>query len=85
MATRDNSAAAAGPMSDGSQSAPTAGAHGNDAPDAAPMGDVSHDAKVAVLGQFLASSFVAAGDAQGLKTMLDPQSDQHAFLAQPHA
>jgi hypothetical protein len=49
------------------------------------MGDVSQDAKVAVLGQFMASSFVAAGDAHGGKPMPDALLNQQAFLAQPHA
>ena len=39
----------------------------------------------AVLSQFMASSFVTAGDAQGATPIADQQSNQPPLLAQPHA
>ena len=39
----------------------------------------------AVLSQFMASSFVTAGNAQGATPIADQQSNQPPLLAQPHA
>ena len=40
---------------------------------------------VALLNQFMASSFVAAGDGHGATPIADPQSTQQPLLAHPHA
>ena len=42
-------------------------------------------ADAALLGQFMASSFVTAGDGQGGTPIEDPASSQHPVLAHPHA
>jgi len=42
-------------------------------------------AGVALLGQFAASSFVAAGDAHGTTPITDQPSNQQPLLTQPHA
>jgi Ca2+-binding RTX toxin-like protein len=42
-------------------------------------------ANVALLGQFMASSFVSAGDAHGPAPIGDPSPVQQPLLAQPHA
>jgi hypothetical protein len=42
-------------------------------------------ADAALLGQFMASSFVTAGDGQGGTPIEDPASGQHPVLAHPHA
>jgi len=39
----------------------------------------------ALLGQFMASTFVAASDGQGATPIADPSSGQQPLLAQPHA
>jgi Ca2+-binding RTX toxin-like protein len=39
----------------------------------------------ALLSQFMASSFVSAGDGQGAMPVADPPSNQQPLLAQPHA
>jgi len=39
----------------------------------------------ALLGQFMASSLVAAGDGNGAAPMVDPHTSQAPLLAQPHA
>ncbi len=42
-------------------------------------------AHAALLGQFMASSFVTAGDGQGGTPIEDPASSQHPVLTHPHA
>jgi Ca2+-binding RTX toxin-like protein len=42
-------------------------------------------ASVALLGQFMASTFVTAGDGHGATPIADPSSSQPPLLAQPHA
>jgi Ca2+-binding RTX toxin-like protein len=42
-------------------------------------------ASVALLGQFMASSFVSASDGHGTMPIADPSSSQQPLLAQPHA
>jgi Ca2+-binding RTX toxin-like protein len=39
----------------------------------------------ALLGQFMASTFVTAGDGHGATPIADPASSQPPLLAQPHA
>jgi Ca2+-binding RTX toxin-like protein len=39
----------------------------------------------ALLGQFMASSFVPAGEGQGAAPVADPSASLHPQLAQPHA
>ena len=41
--------------------------------------------ELALLGQFMASSFVTAGDGQARTPIADPPSNQQPLLAQPHA
>ena len=48
--------------------------------------DGSHAADLALLGQFMASSFVTAGDGHGVTPIADQQAtQQQPLLAQPHA
>jgi Ca2+-binding RTX toxin-like protein len=48
--------------------------------------DASHPAaSVALLGQFMASSFVTAGDGHGVTPIADHPSNQPPLLTQPHA
>ena len=47
--------------------------------------DASQAASVALLGQFMASSFVTAGDGHGVTPVADPPPSQQPMLAQPHA
>jgi Ca2+-binding RTX toxin-like protein len=47
--------------------------------------DGSRAANLAALGQFMASSFVAAGDAHGTTPITDQPSNQQPLLTQPHA
>ena len=47
--------------------------------------DGSSSANLAVLGQFMASSFVTAGDAPGTTPITDQPSNQQPLLTQPHA
>jgi RTX calcium-binding nonapeptide repeat (4 copies) len=47
--------------------------------------DGSHAAGLALLGQFMASSFVTAGDSHGGTPIADAPSSQPPLLAQPHA
>ncbi len=47
--------------------------------------DGAHAASAAVLGQFMASSFVPAGDAHGATPLVDPSASQPPQLALPHA
>jgi Ca2+-binding RTX toxin-like protein len=48
-------------------------------------GDGSPAASAALLGQFMASSFVSAGEGLGAVPIADPSAGQHPQLAQPHA
>jgi Ca2+-binding RTX toxin-like protein len=45
----------------------------------------AHAANLAVLAQFMASSFVTAGDAHGTTPITDQASNQQPLLTQPHA
>jgi Ca2+-binding RTX toxin-like protein len=47
--------------------------------------DGAHAASLALLGQFMASSFVTAGDGHGAAQIADPPSNQQPLLTQPHA
>ena len=47
--------------------------------------DGSHAAGLALLGQHMASSFVAAGDGHGATPIADPPSSQQPLLTHPHA
>jgi Ca2+-binding RTX toxin-like protein len=47
--------------------------------------DGSPAASAALLGQFMASSFVSAGEGLGAVPIADPSAGQHPQLAQPHA
>ena len=48
--------------------------------------DGAHAASLALLGQFMASSFVTAGDGHGGTPLADPaSSQQQPLLTQPHA
>jgi Ca2+-binding RTX toxin-like protein len=47
--------------------------------------DGSHAASPALLGQFMASSFVTAGDGHGATPIADPLPSQQPLLTQPHA
>jgi Ca2+-binding RTX toxin-like protein len=47
--------------------------------------DGSHAASLALLGQFMASSFVTAGDGHGATPIADPLPSQQPLLTQPHA
>ena len=47
--------------------------------------DGAHAASLALLGQFMASSFVTAGDGHGATPIADPPSSQQPLLTQPHA
>jgi Ca2+-binding RTX toxin-like protein len=47
--------------------------------------DGSHAASLALLSQFMASSFVTAGDGHGGTPVADPPSSQQPLLTQPHA
>ena len=47
--------------------------------------DGSHAASAALLGQFMASSFVTTGDGHGAMPIVDPSSNQPPLLTQPHA
>jgi hypothetical protein len=47
--------------------------------------DGSHAAGLALLGQHMASSFVAAGDGHGATPIAEPPSSQQPMLTHPHA
>ena len=57
----------------------------NNASGGAAASDGSRAVGVALLGQFAASSFVAAGDAHGTTQIADQPSNQQPLLTQPHA
>jgi Ca2+-binding RTX toxin-like protein len=65
------------------------GGGGQDILDGGPGGNVILNATVAphaaLLGQFMASSFVPAGNGQGGTPIADPSANQAPLLAQPHA
>jgi Ca2+-binding RTX toxin-like protein len=67
------------------QSGTGAAGQGNDTGGAAAMGDSSHAASLAQLGQAMASSFVQAGEGHGATAIADPTPSQQPMLAQPHA
>ena len=60
-------------------------ASSNNTGDTATAADGSHAAALALLGQFMASSFVTAGDGHGATPIADPPSSQQPLLTQPHA
>jgi hypothetical protein len=49
------------------------------------IGHGSHIANIALLGNYMASSFVASSDGHGGTLISDPSVHQQALLAQPHA
>ena len=49
------------------------------------VSDGAHTANLALLGQYSASSFAAAGDGHGGTIITDPPTDQQLQLTQPHA
>ena len=55
------------------------------APNATTASDSSPAGGAALLGQFMASSFVTAGDGHGAMPLADPSPNQQPLLAQPHA
>jgi hypothetical protein len=67
------------------QSVTVAAVNGNNSGGTATASDGSQAANVALLGQFMASSFVTAGDGHGGTPSADPPSSQPPLLAQPHA
>jgi Ca2+-binding RTX toxin-like protein len=67
------------------QSATVAGANSNNVGDTSMLGDGAHAASLALLGQYMASSFVTAGDGHGATPIADPTSSQQPpLLTQPH-
>ncbi|HET7255014.1 MAG TPA: hypothetical protein VFJ46_14740, partial [Xanthobacteraceae bacterium] len=66
------------------QSATVASASSN-TEGASPVGDGSHAASLALLSQYMASSFVTAGDGHAATPIADPASSQQPLLTQPHA
>jgi hypothetical protein len=58
---------------------------GGPGPNIVPPTDGSRAANLAALGQFMASSFVVAGDAHGTTPITDQPSNQQPLLTQPHA
>jgi Ca2+-binding RTX toxin-like protein len=66
------------------QSATVASANSN-TEGALPVGDGSHAASLALLSQYMASSFVTAGDGHAATPIADPASSQQPLLTQPHA
>jgi hypothetical protein len=60
-------------------------ANGTSVGDTSAAGNASQAASVALLGQFMASSFVAAGDGHGAAPVADQPSNEPPMLAPPHA
>jgi Ca2+-binding RTX toxin-like protein len=61
-------------------------ASGNSTDSTVTPADGAHAASLALLGQFMASSFVTAGDGHGGTPLADPaSSQQQPLLTQPHA
>jgi Ca2+-binding RTX toxin-like protein len=50
-----------------------------------PANNASSVVSLALLGQFMASSFVTAGDGNGMTPITDQQLSQPLLLTQPHA
>ena len=65
------------------QTVTVAAVNGNNTADSSTASEGSHAA--ALLGQFMASSFVPAGGPQGGMPTADPAANQPPLLAQPHA
>jgi hypothetical protein len=70
---------------DSNGTAPGAAANGNNTGAIATADDGSHAGSLALLGQSMASSFVAAGDGHGGSPIAEQPSGQQPTLAQPHA
>jgi hypothetical protein len=67
------------------QTVTIAAVNGNDSGGTSTASDGSHSANVALLGQHMASSFVAGGDGHGETPIADqPATQQQPLLAQPH-
>jgi Ca2+-binding RTX toxin-like protein len=61
-------------------------ASGNNTDGTVTPADGAHAASLALLGQYMASSFVTAGDGHGGTPLADPaSSQQQPLLTQPHA
>ena len=67
------------------QGATVAAVNSNNTGNTSTASDGSHAASVALLGQFMASSFVTAGDGHGGTPIADPPPSQQPLLTQPHA
>jgi hemolysin type calcium-binding protein len=67
------------------QSVTVAAVNGDNTGGTSTASDGSHAAGLALLGQFMASSFVTAGDSHGGSPISDAPSSQPPLLAQPHA
>jgi Ca2+-binding RTX toxin-like protein len=68
------------------QTVTVAAVSGNNSGGTATASDGSQAASLALLGQFMASSFVTAGDGHGGTPLADPaSSQQQPLLTQPHA
>ena len=74
-----------GPGSMNIQGATVAAVNSNNTGNTSTASDGSHAASVALLGQFMASSFVTAGDGHGGTPIADPPPSQQPLLTQPHA
>ena len=66
------------------QSVTVAAANNNNTSGTSTAGDGSH-ARLALLGQFMASSFATASDSTGAMPVVDQPTSQPPLLAQPHA
>ena len=67
------------------QTVTVAAASSNNTGGTSTASDGSHATSLSLLGQAMASSFVAAGDGHGGTPFADPPSSQPPLLAQPHA
>lgn len=68
------------------QTVTVAAASSNNTGGTSTASDGLHAASPALLGQFMASSFVTAGDGHGVTPIADQQAtQQQPLLAQPHA
>jgi hypothetical protein len=67
------------------QTVTVAAVNGNNPGGTASASDGSQAASLALLSQFIASSFVPAGDGQGGTPVADPHASQPPLLTQPHA
>jgi hypothetical protein len=68
-----------------SQPVTVAAANANNTGGTSTASDGSHAANLALLGQHMASSFVAAGDGHGATPIANQSETQQPLLAQPHA